>query len=117
MDEIKKIIVELNGNNVHNIAMINNTITTNIIKNNLFIYDENNHITDIYCNWYKQFCIYILTELKNLSSPIRDVEYEQYISDLLHITPTNYNTKLVDIIKTCYKIIDSLYLDLLLFVS
>jgi hypothetical protein len=117
IDEIKKIIIELNGNNVHNIAIINNTITTNIIKNNLFIYDENNHITDISCNWYKQFCTYILTELKNLSSPIRDVEYNQYLSHILSITPTNYNTKLVDIIKICYKIIDSLYLDLLLFVS
>jgi hypothetical protein len=119
MDEIKKIIIELNGKNVHNIAMINNTITTDIIKNNLFIYDDSNinHIIDISCHWYKQFCTYILTELKNLSSPIRDVEYNQYLSRLLSITPTNYNTILVDIIKTCYKIIDSLYLDLLLFVS
>ena len=120
MDEIKKIIIELNGNNVHNIATINNTITTDIIKNNLFIYDDDddiNRITDISCQWYKHFCIYILTELKKLSSPVRDVEYDKYISQLLSITPSNYNAKLADIIKICYKIIDSLYLDLLLFVS
>lgn len=117
MDEIKKIIIELNGNNVHNIDIINNTITTNIIKNNLFIYDDDNCIADISCQWYKHFCIYILTELKKLSSPIRDVEYDQYLSQLLSITPTNYNTKLADIIKICYKIIDSLYLDLLLFIA
>lgn len=118
MDEIKKIIIELNGKNTRNIAIINNTITTNIIKNNLFIYDEDNkHITDISCNWYKQFCIYIMDEFKKLSSPVRDVEYDQYISKLLHITPSNYNTKLVEFIKICYKIIDSLYLDLLLFVA
>ena len=119
MDEIKKIIIELNGNNVHNINIINNTITTDIIKNNLFLYDEDdiNCISDISCQWYKHFCTYILTELKKLSSPVRDVEYDQYLSQLLSITPTNYNAKLVDIIKICYKIIDSLYLDLLLFIS
>jgi hypothetical protein len=118
MDEIKKIIIELNGKNTRNIAIINNTITTNIIKNNLFIYDEDNkHITDISCNWYKQFCIYIMDEFKKLSSPVRDVEYDQYHSHLLSITPTNYNIKLADMIKICYKIIDSLYLDLLLFVA
>lgn len=118
MDEIKKIIIELNGKNVHNIAIINNTMTSDIIKNNLFIYDDDiKCITDISCHWYKQFCTYILTELKKLSSPIRDVEYDQYLSHLLSITPTNYNIKLADMIKICYKIIDSLYLDLLLFVS
>jgi hypothetical protein len=117
IDEIKKIIIELNGNNVHNIATINNTITTDIIKNNLFIYDDDNCIADISCHWYKHFCIYILTELKKLSSPIRDVEYDQYLSQLLSITPTNYNIKLADMIKICYKIIDSLYLDLLLFIA
>jgi hypothetical protein len=117
IDEIKKIIIELNGNNVHNIATINNTITTDIIKNNLFIYDDDNYIADISCHWYKHFCIYILTELKKLSSPIRDVEYDQYLSQLLSITPTNYNIKLADMIKICYKIIDSLYLDLLLFIA
>ena len=118
MDEIKKIIIELNGKNVHNIAIINNTITTNIIKNNLFIYDDDiKCITDISCHWYKNFCTYILTELKKLSSPVRDVEYDQYLLHLLSITPTNYNIKLADMIKICYKIIDSLYLDLLLFVS
>ena len=118
MDEIKKIIIVLNGKNVHNIAIINNTITTNIIKNNLFIYDDDiKCITDISCHWYKNFCTYILTELKKLSSPVRDVEYDQYLLQLLSITPTNYNIKLADMIKICYKIIDSLYLDLLLFVS
>jgi hypothetical protein len=118
MDEIKKIIIELNGKNTRNIAIINNTITTNIIKNNLFIYDDDiNRITDISCNWYKQFCTYIMDEFKKLSSPIRDVEYDQYLSQLLSITPTNYNVKLADMIKICYKIIDSLYLDLLLFVA
>lgn len=117
MDEIKKIIIELNGKNLHNIAIINNTIATSIIKNNLFIYNKNNDITDICCQWYKQFCIYMMDEFKKLSSPVRDVEYKQYISQLLCITPSNYNTILVEFIKICYKIIDSLYLDLLLFIS
>jgi hypothetical protein len=58
-----------------------------------------------------------MDEFKKLSSPVRDVEYDQYHSHLLSITPTNYNTKLVEFIKICYKIIDSLYLDLLLFVT
>lgn len=117
MDEIKKIIIELNGKNTRNIAIINNTITNNIIKNNLFIYDENNLITDISCQWYKQFCTYIMDEFKKLSSPVRDVEYEHYLSQLLHITPTNYNTKFVEFVKICYKIIDSLYIDLLMFIA
>jgi hypothetical protein len=117
INEIKSVIIELNGNNVHNINIINNTITTTIIKNNLFIYknDDKNIIIDICSTWYKHFCIYILTELKKLSSPIRDIEYDQYISQLLSITPSNYNEKLAEVIKICYKIIDSMYLDLLMF--
>ena len=117
INEIKNVIIELNGNNVHNIDIINNTITTTIIKNNLFIYkdDDQNIIIDICSTWYKHFCIYILTELKKLSSPVRDIEYDQYISQLLSITPSNYNAKLTEVIKICYKIIDYLYLDLLMF--
>ena len=117
INEIKNVIIELNGNNVHNIDIINNTITTTIIKNNLFIYKDNdkNIIIDICSTWYKHFCIYILTELKKLSSPVRDIEYDQYISQLLSITPSNYNAKLAEVIKICYKIIDYLYLDLLMF--
>ena len=51
---------------------------------------------------------------KKLSSPIRDIEYEEYTESLKNITKKNYHEAIIIFIKNNYKIIELIYLDLLL---
>ncbi len=51
---------------------------------------------------------------KKLSSPIRDIDYEEYTNSLNNITKKNYHDAIITFIKNNYKIIELIYLDLLL---
>jgi hypothetical protein len=51
---------------------------------------------------------------KKLSSPIRDIDYEEYTKSLNNITNKNYHDAIITFIKNNYKIIELIYLDLLL---
>ena len=50
---------------------------------------------------------------KKLSSPFRDIDYDEYIKQINNINKNNYHDSILSFIKNNFKIIELIYLDIL----
>jgi hypothetical protein len=118
-DILKKDLLEENYSLVYsNLEFIINTMYELSLNNNIKIVFDINKIKERLNNVDPEY-FYILAnsfyyQWKKLSSPIRDIEYEEYTESLKNITKKNYHEAIIIFIKNNYKIIELIYLDLLL---
>ena len=118
-DILKKDLLEENYSLVYsNLEFIINTMYELSLNNNIKIVFDINKIKERLNNVDPEY-FYILAnsfyyQWKKLSSPIRDIEYEKYTESLNNITNKNYHETIITFIKNNYKIIELIYLDLLL---
>jgi hypothetical protein len=118
-DIIKKDLLEENFSLVYsNLEFIINTMSELFNNNNIKLVFDINKIKEKLNNVDPEY-FYILAnsfyyQWKKLSSPIRDIDYEEYTKSLNNITNKNYHETIITFIKNNYKIIELIYLDLLL---
>jgi hypothetical protein len=119
-DIIKKDLLEENFSLVYsNLEFIINTMSELFENNNnIKLVFDINKIKEKLNNVDPEY-FYILAnsfyyQWKKLSSPIRDIDYEEYTKSLNNITNKNYHETIITFIKNNYKIIELIYLDLLL---
>ena len=118
-DIIKKDLLEENFSLVYsNLEFIINTMSELFNNNNIKLVFYINKIKEKLNNVDPEY-FYILAnsfyyQWKKLSSPIRDIDYEEYTKSLNNITNKNYHETIITFIKNNYKIIELIYLDLLL---
>lgn len=118
-DILKKDLLEDNYSLVYsNLEFIINTMYELSLNNNLKLVFDINKIKEKLNNVDPEY-FYILAnsfyyQWKKLSSPIRDIEYEEYTKSLNNITNKNYHETIITFIKNNYKIIELIYLDFLL---
>jgi hypothetical protein len=119
-DIIKKDLLEENFSLVYsNLEFIINTMSELFQNNNnIKLVFDINKIKEKLNNIDPEY-FYILAnsfyyQWKKLSSPIRDIDYDEYTKSLNNITNKNYHETIITFIKNNYKIIELIYLDLLL---
>lgn len=116
---LKKDLLEENYSLVYsNLEFIINTMYELSSNNNIKLVFDINKIKEKLNNVDPEY-FYILAnsfyyQWKKLSSPIRDIEYKEYIESLNNMTNKNYHETIITFIKNNYKIIELIYLDLLL---
>jgi hypothetical protein len=119
-DIIKKDLLEENFSLVYsNLEFIINTMSELFENNNniKLVFDINkikNKLNNIDPEYFYILANSFYYQWKKLSSPIRDIDYEEYTKSLNNITNKNYHETIITFIKNNYKIIELIYLDLLL---
>lgn len=110
LELIKNILLEFYKNN-QQFELIKNEklFNTQFLESNLF--SKNIFNKDLFTKLY----LFIFEKWKNISSPIKNIDYSKLIESLNKTENNDYNKSLINFLKINFSIIQDIFLDLTLF--